>query len=241
MAQLPVSLDPCENLEADVNDKIHQLEQEGTILRSKVEDLRKELTDFADVPSTSNAMDTAIAGMTADNVNAGTTAIATIRNFSGTCLNEVYAQAKKYSTELDSWLTDTIDDITSLIGIPEVDMLTPLRALTTALGGSAITNLISELDKKLGCLADQGSELGECLDLIDNFNARIDDVLTYLGLGADATFDLDDFISNFNINMDSTALSNLKQFDVSMDTLTADIRTNITNLIPWNLVPPQLY
>jgi hypothetical protein len=57
----------------------------------------------------------------------------------------------------------------------------------------------------------------------------------------DATFDLDDFISNFNINMDSTALSNLKQFDVSMDTLTADIRTNITNLIPWNLVPPQLY
>ncbi len=238
---LPVSLNPCENLERELDDKIHQIEQEGTYLRSQVEDLRKELQEFGSVPSTQEALNTAVAGMTADEANAGTTAIATIRNFSGTCLDTVYNNARKYTAELDHYIIDSVSDITSLVGFPEVDMLTPLNALKASLGISALTGLIAYVDEKLGCLANQGSELGECLNLIDNFNNRVNDVITYLGFGADGTFDLDDFISNFNINMDTTALDNLKGLEAQMTVMKTEIQQNISDVIPSTVVPSNLF
>lgn len=243
---LPVSLNPCEDLNAEVDEMVHSFEQEVTYLRSQVEDFRQTLTDFADVPSTQNALDSAIGAAGVNDVDAGSTALTQIRNFTGSCLDSVLNSAKKYAATIDHEITDKIDDITSFIGLPEVNLLTPLRALRAAMGDSAISALLTKIDEKLGCLADGGSEISECLDLYSNFNDRIDDALSYLGMGdqaADLTkdFNLDNFVDAFNIPIDATALSNLNQLDVKMNSITTDAVNNVKSVLKQQNTPLEWF
>lgn len=238
---LPISLDPCEDLNALINQKTGDLEQKGVWLRSYIENLRQEIRDFADIPSTQEALDNAIAAASVNDINAGTTAITQIRNFTGTCLDHVYNQARKYALEIDGFITDALDDITSFITLPEFDMLSALRAARTALGVTGIAALLDELDELLGCLADQGSELGVCLSLLDNFNDRIDDVLRYTGLTSEGNLNLDHFVDHFNLDIDSTALSNLSALDFKVDDLTTEALANVKKAIPTTVNPPTRY
>lgn len=238
---LPISLNPCENLNAYVDEKTHALEQAGVNLKSKINTLRNKLKSFAEIPSTQEAIDNAIAAATVGDINAGTTAITQIKNFTGTCLDTIYNGIRGYSLDCDGEITDAIDNITSFVSLPEVNLLKPLRAVRAALGGAQLERLIVELDQKLGCLSEQGSELGECLSMVDNFSNRIDDVLSYLGLGDDASFDLDNFTDHFNINIDTKGLTNLKNLDTKMDSLTTEAKENIKSVLPTNVLKKEWF
>lgn len=238
---LPIALDPCENLNAIVDAKTHELEQKGVKLKSQIEAFRQKLLSFAQGPSAQEILDGAIAAATVDDWNAGTTAITTLRNFTGTCLDRVYNEARKFAAEIDHGASDRLDDLTSFIALPEYNLLKPLQALRAALGGEAISSLISEIDKTLGCLSEQGSEIGECLELLDNFNDRIDDVLRYLGLGENGEFTLDGFIDNFDIDIDADVLSNLKSLDTKVESLKTEAVKNIRSIIPKTVNPPSRY
>ena len=233
---LPISMNPCEDLNAYVDEKTHALEQAGVVLKSHINTLRNKLKSFAQVPSTQQAIDDAIAAATVGDIDAGTTAITQIRNFTGTCLSSIYNGIRSYSLDIDGEITDKIDDITSFVSLPEINLLKPLRAVRTALGNAQLESLIAELDEKLGCLSEQGSELGECLSMVDNFNDRIDDVLSYLGLGDDAKWDLDNFVNHFDINIDTDGLTNLKSLDTKMDALTTEAKANIKAVLPANVL-----
>ena len=228
---LPISLDPCEDLNAYVNEKTHALEQAGVKLKQTINTLRNTMKAYLQPPSLQSAIDDAIALATVDDINAGTTAITQIKNFSGTCLDPIYNNVRSYSLDLDGEITDAIDDLTSFIALPEVNLLKPLRAVTGALGQAYLESIIAELDEKLGCLAEQGSELGVCLSMVDNFNDRIDDVLRYLGLADDASWDLDYFISSFDISINPDVLTNMKSLDVHMDDLTTQATANIKSVL----------
>ena len=239
---LPISLNPCEDLNAYVDSKTHSLEQAGVQLKQYVNIFRNKAKAWITPPSLQTAIDAAIAGATVNDINAGTTAITQIKNFTGTCLDPIYNNIRSYSLEVDGFITDAIDDITSFISIPEIDLLKPLRSLRTALGNAQLESLITELDEKLGCLTEQGSELGDCLSMVDNFNDRIDDVLNYLGLGSDASFDIDNFVSHFNISINSSTLSNLKQLDIKMDSHTTEAIANINKALPLrNVLSEDLF
>ncbi len=235
------SLNPCENLNSWVDGKIGALEQEGTVLRSTVEDLRKELTDWADVPSTQSAIDGVVGSIGADDVDAGSTALTNIKNFTGTCVDPLYDRAKKYAAEIDHGITDKISDISSVVALPEGNLVEPLRALRADLGFAHIESLVAQIDEKLGCLSGQGSEIGECLSIIDNFMDRVDDVLTYLGFGVDGTFDLDDFVGNFGIPIDASALTNLKSLDTRFDEITTEAVNNIKSFVPASITPQEWF
>jgi hypothetical protein len=240
---LPVSLNPCEDLNSEVDELVHSFEQEVTYLRSQVENFRQTLTDFADVPSTQEAIAAAVGAAGTDDVDAGLTGITQIRNFTGSCLDSVFNSAKKYSAIIDHAITDKIDDITSFVALPEVNLLTPLRALRAAMGDSAISELLNTIDEKLGCLADGGSEISECLDLYTNFNDRIDDALSYLGMGdqaADLTkdFNLDNFVDAFNIPIDADALTNLNSLDTKMNSIASEASANVRAVLKQQK-PPQ--
>ena len=71
----------------------------------------------------------------------------------------------------------------------------------------------------------------------DNFNDRIDDVLRYLGLGEQGEFTLDGFISNFDINMDTTVQSNLDALDIKTESLKTEAVANVTSVIPSTVNP----
>ena len=232
---LPVSLNPCENLNAYVNQKTHELEQAGVVLKSVINKLRNTLKSYAQIPSLQNTIDDAIALATVNDINAGTTVITQIKNFTGTCLDPIYNNARSYALDIDGQITDAIDDITSFVALPEVNLLKPLRAATTALGLANLEGMIADLDEKLGCLTEQGSELGECLSSVDNFNNRIEDVLKYLGLGDDAKWDLDYFISSLSISINSDVVSNLKGLDFKMDSLTTEALANAVKTVSTTL------
>jgi hypothetical protein len=241
---LPVSINPCEDLNSEVDELVHSFEQEGTKLRTDVEALRQELVDFADVPSTQEAVDDATAAATANDVDAGSTAIVDVKNFTGSCLDSVFNQARKYSAIIDHEITDKIGEITSFIALPEVNLLTPLRALRTAMGFSEISALLTQIDEKMGCLSGQGSELAECLSLLDNFNDRVDDVLTYLGMGdqaADLTrdFNVQNIIDSFNIPIDPDAVTNMNSLDVRMEEITTEATNNIIAVV--QVVPKEWF
>jgi len=228
---LPISLDPCEDLNNYVDTKTHALEQAGVGLKQTINTLRNKLKSYAEIPSLQSTIDNAIAVASVDDINAGTTAITQIKNFSGTCLDPIYNNVRSYALDIDGEITDAIDDITSFVALPEVNLLKPLRAVTSALGMANLESLVAELDEKLGCLADQGSELGVCLSMIDNFNDRIDDVLRYLGLADDAKWDLDYFISSFDISINPDVLSNMGSLDTKMDSLTTEATANIKKIL----------
>lgn len=234
---LPISLDPCENLNATVDRKTGELEQKGVKLKSQIEAFRQDLLGYAETPSAQGALDAAIAGATVDDINAGTTAITQIRNFTGSCLNNIYNESRKFAAEIDHWLIDSLNDITSFIALPEFNLLQPLQALRSALGLAGIEALISAIDESLGCLTEQGSELGECLEIVDNFNDRTDDVLRYLGLGDQGEFTLDGFISNFDIDIDSTVQSNLGALDIKTQSLKDEAIANVKSVVPSTVNP----
>ena len=233
---LPVSINPCEDLNSEVDELVHAFEQEGSKLRGDVEAFRQELADFADVPSTQEAMAAAVGAAGADDVDAGLTAMENVKNFTGSCLDSIFNQARKYTAIIDHEITDKIDEITSFVALPEVNLLTPLRALRSAMGVSEISDLLTQIDEKMGCLSGQGSELAECLSILDNFNDRIDDVLTYLGMGdqaADLTrdFSAQNIIDSFNIPIDADAVTNMDILDVKMEDITTDAINNATAVV----------
>lgn len=226
MCALPISLNPCENLNAYVDQRTHELEQAGVSLKSQINTLKNTMKSYAQPPSIKSTIDDAIALASVNDINAGTTAMTQIRNFAGTCLDPVYNKIRTYAGDIDGQVTDAIDDITSFVSLPEVNLLKPLRSVTTALGATDLSGLVSDIDEKLGCLSEQGSELSHCLSLVDNFMDRVSDVLSYLGLGLDAKFDLDYFVNDFNIDINSDVLGNLKSLDFKMDSLTSDAISN---------------
>ena len=234
---LPISLNPCEDLNAYVDAKTHSLEQAGVKLKSYINIFRNKAKAYLQPPSIQSAIDDAIALASVNDINAGTTAITQITNFSGTCLDPLYNGIRSFSLDIDGQITDKIDDITSFIALPEINLLKPLRAVTTALGGAQLENIITELDEKLNCLSAQGSELGVCLSMLDNFNDRIADVLSYLGLGDNGAWDLDTFISNFDIDINADVLNNLKSLNTKMDTLTTEAIANVKKVLPENVLP----
>ncbi len=239
---LPLSLNPCEDLNSYVDQKTHELEQAGVTLKGKINTLRNTLKSYAQVPSLQGTIDDAIALASVDDINAGTTAITQIRNFTGNCLDPIYNGVRSYALDIDGQVTDAIDDITSFVALPEVNLLKPLRAATTSLGGADLSGLVNDLDEKLGCLTEQGSELGECLSMVDNFSDRITDVLSYLGLGDDAVFDLDYFVNDFNISINGDVLNNLKSLDFKMDDLTVEaLKNTLTTMPGLTALKPEYY
>jgi hypothetical protein len=243
---LPISLNPCEDLNSEVDELIHSFEQEGTKLRSEVEDLRQSLTDHIDPPSAQEAVADAVGLAGANDVDAGLTAMTQIRNFTGNCLNSVFNQSKKYSAILDHEITDKIGQITSFIALPEVNLLSPLRGLRSSMGVSEIGGLLDHIDTKMGCLSGQGSEIGECLSILDNFNDRIDDVLSYLGMGDQAAdlvqnFDVQNIIDSFNIPIDADVVTNLDSLDIKMDDITVEAFNNIRSVLGSLFTPYEWF
>jgi len=236
MAFKAQGLNPCENLNRSVDSKIGELEQKGVGLKSQIRAFKDQLASYAEVPSSDEALNSAIAGATVNDTSCGQTAIAQIRNFTGTCLDRIYNSARIASTSLDAFIRDSVDDLTSIVALPEANLLGPLRSIRDALGVSKISELLADIDSALGCLAER-SELDECLGSLDNFNGRVDDVLSYLGLGENGDFDLEHFNEHFDIGLNPSTLSNLDSLDQHMEVIKADALKNINKTIPSTVNP----
>ena len=226
---LPVSFNPCENINSEIDREIHELEQKGVELRSQIAKLRNEIMSFAGTPSEVHDIEGAIAAVTVGDFDAGSTAITQITNFSGDCLTSVFNGARRFAAELEAWNNDMIDEIGAFIALPEGDLLQVYREYSQALGAAQVTSLLAAIDEKLGCLAGQGSEIAECLSIIDNFNDRIEDLLKYMGLSASGTLDLTSFADQFKINIDkmSDLFDNVTRLDEHLETLNTQIQTSV--------------
>jgi hypothetical protein len=232
MPEIP-AIDPCTNLKREIDKKVTAFENAGQALRNQVTDALKDaINNYTNDATAQHLLDQAIAGATVDDVDAGSTAMERVRQFTGTCLNSVYNEAKVFATNVDSFVNDRINDFTSLGSLLEFDLLEPLQAVKTAMGLASLDTLLADIDSKLGCLADQGSELDECLSIIPDAQARIDDVLNYLGLGDDATWDLDTFMDSFNLSLPTGVLDNLKGLDTHMDNIVAEALENTESILP---------
>jgi hypothetical protein len=231
-----LALNPCENLNRSVDAKIGELEQKGVLLKSQIRAFKDTLASYAEAPSTDEALNAAIAGATVDDTDAGQTAIGNIRNFTGTCLDRVYNEARIATTNMDAFIRDSVDDLTSIVALPEANLLSPLRSVREALGVAGLSELLADIDSALGCLAER-SELDECLGSLDNFNDRVDDVLSYLGLGENGELDLENFVDHFDIGLDDSTLSNLDGLDQHMEVIKGDALANIKETIPSTVNP----
>ena len=241
MSLLPAGIDPCENLKRELERQIHNFEQQGVYLKSQVVDVLKDaINNYSAGNSASEVLEAALAAATVDDVNAGTTAMARVRNFAGSCLDSVWNEARIFASKTDAFINDRLNDFLSLASLVEFDLLTPLRSLQTALGLAGLEALLSEIDKRLGCLAD--SELGECTSLVTDFSDRVEDVLNYLGLNSDATFSLDTFQSITGAGPLSTAVqTNLEILDAKMESLIAEARDNVSQIIPQYINPESRF
>lgn len=239
MPEIP-AIDPCENLKRELERQIHAFEQQGVYLKSQVTDVLKDAIDNYSAGTTAgDALDSAIAGATVDDVDAGTTAMSRVRNFAGSCLDGIYNEARIFASNTDGFVNDRITDFTSLASLVEFDLLTPLRDVTTALGAAALVGLLEEIDNRLGCLAD--SELGECTSLVTDFSDRVTDVLNYLGLNSDATFSLDTFQSKLGVSIPAAVQTNLELLDTKMDNLITEALDNVRQIIPETINPESRF
>jgi len=227
---LPISMDPCENIKSEIDEKIHDLEQQSVILRSKIAELRNQIMIFqpGDI-SPVHEIDGAIAAISTDDFNAGATALTQIQNFAGSCADSVFNGMRKYAANLEAWMNDSMSNATSFAGLPEFNALQAYRDYKNALGTSAVSQLLADIDEKLGCLAGQGSELSECLDLFDHFNDRVEDLLKYMGLSESGTLDLYSFVGQFGINIPQMTelFDNINNLDTKMDDLKTEVEGNI--------------
>jgi hypothetical protein len=227
---LPISMNPCENIKAEIDEKIHDLEQQSVILRTKIAKLRNELMIFqpGDI-SAVHIVDGAIAAISTDDFDAGATALTQIQNFAGSCADSVFNGMRKYAANLESWMNDSMSNATSFSSLPEFNALGAFREYKDALGTSAVSSLLADIDEKLGCLAGQGSELSECLSLFDHFNDRVEDLLKYMGLSEAGTLDLFSFVAGFGINIPRIAelIDNINTLDEKMVSLQTEIEGNI--------------
>lgn len=230
---LPISMNPCENIKAEIDEKIHDLEQQSVMLRSKIAKLRNEIMIFqpGDV-SPVHIVDGAIGAMSTNDFNAGSTAITQISNFAGSCADSVFNGVRKYAANLESWMNDSLANVTSIVGLPEYNVLAAFREYKNALGAGAISSLLAEIDEKLGCLAGPGSEISECLDLFDHFNDRIEDLLKYMGLSEAGTLDLQTFASQFGINIEKMTeiFTNVNNLAAGVEKIATEIQGNIATV-----------
>lgn len=235
------SLNPCESLNTFVEGKVKELENYGDQLRDTVESFRDQLKDYVTPPSVESAVNTAIDNADLDDIGAGSTAVQRLQNFTGSCLDKIYNEAREFADNVDGYVSDAIDDITAFASLPEVDLLGPLKNIEVNLGNLGIENLISELDDVLGCLTLQGTGIPECLESIDDFNDRIDTVLDFLGLDADGIFDIDTFVSKFDINIDTGVIDNLKDLSDKVSSMATDAVANVRNNIPSTVNPASRF
>jgi hypothetical protein len=240
MPEIP-SIDPCTNLKAEIEKQVHAFEQAGVYLKSQVTDVLKDVIDnYAAGTSTADALEAGLAGATVDDVDAGATAMSRVRGFAGSCLDGIWANARIFASNTDGFINDRLNDFLSLASLVEFDLLTPLRAVTTALELAGLEGLLAEIDKRIGCLAD--SEIGECTSLVTDFNDRIDAVLNYLGLNSDATFSLDTFQTLLVTNpLSSLEQLNLEALNTKMDELVAEASDNVAQIIPPYVNPESRY
>lgn len=240
MASEIPSLDPCENLRREIDRRIHAFEQQGAYLKTQATDVLKDaINNYTNNATASSTLNAAIAQATVNDAGAGSTALTRIRNFTGSCLDSVYNEARVFASKVDAFVNDRINDFTSLTSLAEFDLLTPLRTVRKLVGIVGLSDMLTVIDQKIQCLSD--SEVGDCLDLVDDFNDRVDDVLSYLGFGADATFDLDDFISNQSLSLDADSLANLKTLDAHMDDIVAEASANASAWIPTDVLPESYF
>lgn len=231
MPEIP-SIDPCTNLKADMERQIHNFEQQGVYLKSQFSDILKDVIDDYSAGTTADdALNAAIAAATVDDVEAGTTAMSRVRSFAGSCLDSIYNEARIFSTGVDGFINDRLNDFLSLAGLVEFDLLTPLRAFTGGLVVANLTGLLSSIDKGLGCLADN-SELSECTSLVQDFSDRVDAVTDYLGLNSDATFSLETFQTLQGVSLEDQVETNLNLLDDHIDSLTTEALDNVKQIIP---------
>ena len=234
------SLDPCENLRREIDRRIHAFEQQGAQLKNQATDVLKDaINNYVNDATVSTALDAAIASATVNDAGAGGTAMTRVKNFTGSCLDSVYNEARIFSAKVDSFINDRINDFTSLTTLAEFDLLTPLRAVRTLAGVAGLSEMLTKIDSKIQCLSD--SEVGDCLDLVDDFNDRVDDVISYLGFGTDATFNLDTFVDSHGLTLDAGVQSNLEILDTHVDSIVNESTANAKNFIPSDVLPNDYF
>jgi hypothetical protein len=243
MPEIP-SIDPCENLRREIDKKVHAFEQQGVKMKNEATDILKNVIEgFGKKPTLTEELDNAIAGATVDDVGAGSTALSRIRNFTGSCLDSIYNETRIFASTVDASVNDRINDFTSLTDLVEFDMLSPLQNVRKYVGITKLEELLADIDTKLGCLAD--SEIGDCTGLVAGFNSRIDDVISYLGFGTDASFDLDEFISNHSLGLGDPAsagiLTSLKALDNHIETLKVEALSNTHDVLPQDVLPRNYF
>jgi hypothetical protein len=225
---LPVSLDPCENIRSEIDEKIHALEQQSVLLRSQIAKLRNEIMGFIPPMSPVHDVDGAIGNITTDSFNAGATAYSAMQNFTGTCADSIFNGVRKYAAEVESYMNDMLGNTSALSSLPEYNALQAFRDYKQALGASAVSNLLADIDEKLGCLADN-SELATCLELFDWFNTRVEDLLKYMGLSEAGSLDLYSFAAQFGINIPGMVdlFDNMNRLDEHLVTVQTEIEANV--------------
>ena len=231
-----MAIDPCTTLNTLLETKVSALETIETGAASQIASVTSSLNSHSASATNTDTLSTALQDLTADELGSGTSAVATISTFTGSCLNDILGGASSGTDAIKELLGAVMDTIGSLNSLGEKAISQALQGLRGVLGALGIPALLADLDSLMGCMSDSG--IGDCSTNISSATSRIDSVLGNLYLDSNGDFDMDDL-------MDATSLAedvktNLNTMRLKFDVVESVINTNISN-IPSVGAPESYY
>lgn len=229
------SLQSNDSILNKASSKVSDLEKQAASIRPTLNGFRNELLGFTNISPTS-VIDSALADFTADSICAGYDDMSGLEKLKAECLSDALNGIRGYLDDILQNLEDGMDLISSLLSLPEFNLMKvfqKLNRLMSLFGGLALSS-----DRKLTCIANnnpnpiQQSELQAMQD-------RVDAIVDEMPIGDDGKFSSDKLLQG----CDPDLKVNMKSFETRSNALKGEIEANVTRKLSGlgNLNPKRYF
>lgn len=225
------TLDPYQSLIDGINKTVTTLESQADFIIPLVDAFDLVVASITE-PTLPSAMTLALNKFTADAICAASTDLQPINDFVADCLTEAMSAVKRYLRNIYSNIDDGIDLITDLVTLPEYGLFKYYQKINGL--ADNIKDLITAIDNRIECISDESYD-----DQIDAITTRVNDVIDYLRLESDGSFDADTFLADLSGDLQT----NMKAYATKAANLKTEIEANISSTVDLtaSVLPKRFY
>lgn len=221
-----MAINPCISLNERLEQAVTSLEDiEETVLNT-LDDVKDQIEAFTATPTSPQDLTDALVTMTEDAIGAGLDDMSIVSNFAGSCLDDIINKADEFRDSILDSVGSLFDDVPTLSSLAEKYLGQAMAGLKGLITGFKIPDLLSELDRMLGCLSDQ-PDLAECLSGLQAKSNRINSVLNNLNIDiTSGEFDQSSFLGTMP-GVGDLLKDNINSITDRMDTVEESVLSNI--------------
>ena len=229
------SLVPNDSMLNGASKKISDLEKQAALIRPTLQGFRDDLLGFTNV-SPSNVVDSALSDFTANSICAGYDDMSGLEKLEAQCLSDALNGLRSYLDDLLQNLEDGMDLISSLLSLPEFNLMKIFQTLSRLM--SRFGGLFSSLDVKITCIANNNPS-SHVQSELQSIQDRSDAIFDEFPIDENGQFSSDKLLEG----CDPDLKVNMKSFETRSNTLKKEIEANIAKKLNdiGNLNPKRYF